>query len=158
MDRRPSDTPRSDVYAALDSERDYQDSRWNAETTTSEGKHSLEEWIVYMENYLAEAKQILSRLSTQIAHPQALGIIRKVTAMGVACMEQHGAPQRAGHERNSGQATLHAEFLAQHAACKALVAELISQGKGGHHHETVEAVARANTWKEAAERLLATAL
>jgi hypothetical protein len=89
-------TPRADVYAALDSERAYQDTRWNESTTTSEGKHSLEEWIVYMEDYSAEAKHLLSRMSTQEAYPKALEIIRKVTAMGVACMEQHGAPRREG--------------------------------------------------------------
>ncbi len=85
---------RAEVYAAIDGEREYQDRRWNADTTTSEGKHSLEEWIVYMEDYLAEAKHILSRTAWQDGQSKALDAIRKVTALGVACMEQHGAPQR----------------------------------------------------------------
>jgi len=93
---RQFSVPRSSVYAALDSERAYQDTRWNESTTTSEGKHTFEEWIVYMEDYLAEAKHILSRESTQSAYAKVQHIMRKVTAMGVACMEQQGAPRREG--------------------------------------------------------------
>jgi hypothetical protein len=79
---------REDVYKLIDDERDYQDLRWNRETTSSE------QWIVYMEDYLAEAKHILSRQATQVADPQAMEIIRKVTAMGVCAMEQHATRPR----------------------------------------------------------------
>jgi len=79
---------REDVYKLIDGEREYQDSRWNAETTASGGLHAPEEWIVYMEDYLNEAKHILSRENVQTAYPKAMEIIRKVTAMGVAAMEQ----------------------------------------------------------------------
>lgn len=85
---------RAEVYATINGERDYQDSRWNAETTTSAGQHTFEEWIVYIEDYLAEAKHILSREPAQTAQPKVAHIMRKVTTMGVACMEQHGAPRR----------------------------------------------------------------
>ena len=85
---------RSEVYAALESERIYQDKRWTPETTASGGQHSLEDWLVYMEDYLAEMKHILSREAIQTTYPKALHILRKVTAMGVAAMEQHGAPRR----------------------------------------------------------------
>lgn len=87
---------RAEVYSSIDSERAYQDSRWNAETTTSEGKHSIEEWVIYMENYLNEAKQQLSRNVQQVGNVLAANTLRKVTAMGVACLEQHGAPKREG--------------------------------------------------------------
>jgi hypothetical protein len=79
---------RQDVYKLIDGERDYQDSRWNENTTATKGKHSPEEWIVYMEDYLAEAKHILSRESAPKAYEDAMAILRKVTAMGVAAMEQ----------------------------------------------------------------------
>lgn len=103
-------TPRADVYAALDSERDYQDQRWGP--TESQGLHSIEEFILYMEDYLAEAKHLLARAAQADAYPAALANMRKVTAMGVACMEQHGAPLRKiqpewrinekhAHDRNS---------------------------------------------------------
>lgn len=87
---------RNDVYDAIDSERAYQDTRWNDSTTTSGGRHSLEEWVLYMENYLTEAKHQLSRNAKQVAEPLALATMRKITAMGVAAMEQHGAPRREG--------------------------------------------------------------
>lgn len=87
---------RADVYAALDSERAYQDTRWNSQTTTSEGLHSIEEWLIYIENYVDEAKQQVSRNAKQVGDALAINTIRKITAMGVACMEQNGAPRREG--------------------------------------------------------------
>ena len=89
-------TPRNEVYAALDGERAYQQSLWNAETTISEGKHTFEEWFSYMRDYIAEAEHILAREAKQTAQPKAAHIMRKVTAMGVAAMEQLGAPRREG--------------------------------------------------------------
>ncbi len=37
----PRSTKREEVYAAIDSERDYQDKLWNPETTTSGGLHEV---------------------------------------------------------------------------------------------------------------------
>ena len=85
---------RQEVYAVIDGERKYQDSRWTPETTTSDGKHSLEEWFVYIEDYTKEAKHILSRQPKQTADVLALDVMRKVAAMTVCAMEQHGAPPR----------------------------------------------------------------
>jgi hypothetical protein len=85
-------TPRSEVYATLDGERAYQDTRWDPVAH----QHSPEEWIVYIEDYLNEAKHILSRESYETCHEKAMHIMRKVTAMGVCCMEQNGAPKREG--------------------------------------------------------------
>jgi hypothetical protein len=79
---------REDVYKLIDGEREYQDVRWNAETTASEGLHSPEEWVMYMEDYLTQARHILARENVQTAYPKAMEIIRKVTAMGVCAMEQ----------------------------------------------------------------------
>lgn len=88
---------REQVYRALDSERSYQADRWNEHTTMSKGFHSFSEWIAYMEDYLAEAKHILARMAVQDAQSQVTNIMRKVTAMGVAAMEEHGAPRREGY-------------------------------------------------------------
>ena len=85
---------RNEVYAAIDSEREYQQARWNPSTTTSGGIHSFSEWIAYMEDYLVEAKHILAREARQNSYPKVEHIMRKVTAMGVAAMEQLGAPLR----------------------------------------------------------------
>jgi len=86
---------RQEVYAAIDTERAYQDVRWNHETTTSGGFHSLEEWLVYIDDYSDEAKHLLSRMPRQDSDKQALEIMRKIAAMAVCAMEQHGAPRRA---------------------------------------------------------------
>lgn len=85
---------RNDVYSAIDSERDYQDSRWNESTTASKGQHSPEEWYMYMEDYINEAKHILSRENVQSAYPKAMNIMRKVASMAVCAMEQHGTEKR----------------------------------------------------------------
>lgn len=86
---------REQVYEAINSERDYQDSRWNENTTASKGQHSPEEWYVYIEDYINEAKHILSRENVQSAYPKAMDIMRKVASMTVAAMEQHGVNYRA---------------------------------------------------------------
>lgn len=99
MSRRTFKIPTTEVFKAIESERDYQESRWNPNTTTSSGVHSIEEYIMYMEDYLAEAKHLLSRNARQDSDGPCLDIMRKVTAMGVVCMEQNGAPQRKGFER-----------------------------------------------------------
>ena len=85
---------RQEVYDAIDTERDYQDSIWNAETTSSGGVHSPEEWIVYLEDYLAEAKTLLSRNSINKAKPEVLHIFRKCAAMLVCAGEQMGMEKR----------------------------------------------------------------
>lgn len=87
---------RADVYAAIDSERAYQDSLWNPETTPTEGVHHVASWLTYMRSYLDEAVNQVSRAADPGASEAALETIRKITGMGVACMEQHGAPRRKG--------------------------------------------------------------
>jgi hypothetical protein len=87
---------RQQVFEAINTERAYQDKKWTPETTISSGIHSIEEWIMYIEDYLDEAKHTLSREPKQICDPKALHIMRKVAAMAVACMEQNGAYNREG--------------------------------------------------------------
>lgn len=85
---------REEVYSAIDSERTYQDIRWLGDTTTSEGLHSPEEWFLYIEDYVNEAKHICSREPTQLAYPVVMDIMRKIAAMSVKAMEQHGTTKR----------------------------------------------------------------
>ncbi len=85
---------RNEVYAAINSERFYQDSMWNAGTTSTEGKHSVTEWLVYMQDYLTQAMSQVTRQADPKASQDALNTIRKIAAMSVCCMEQHGAPRR----------------------------------------------------------------
>lgn len=86
---------REQVYEVLDGERDYQDEKWGP--TPSQGQHSPTEYLVYMKDYLDEAMSDATRGVDPEATEQVLHDIRKITAMGVACMEQHGAPARESH-------------------------------------------------------------
>jgi len=85
---------RNDVYKLIDGERDYQEKKWNINTTESGGFHSFEEWVVYIEDYLSEMKHILARQPSSQVEMQAADIMRKIAAMAVCSMEQHGAPAR----------------------------------------------------------------
>lgn len=87
-------TTREEVYDAIDGERFYQEKKWNSATTTSGGYHSPAEWLVYMQDYLTEAFHQASRYGDPESRGLVLNTIRKITAMGVACMEQNGAPRR----------------------------------------------------------------
>jgi hypothetical protein len=82
------------VYEAINVERAYQEAKWNLATTSSGGRHSVTEWLVYMQDYLTEAMRIVSRNVDPGASVAALHSVRKIAAMGVACMEQNGAPPR----------------------------------------------------------------
>jgi hypothetical protein len=79
---------REDVYKLIDGERAYQEKIWNSETTESGGLHSPCEWLVYMQDYLTEALHMASRNPDPEATRMVMNNIRKITAMGVAAMEQ----------------------------------------------------------------------
>jgi hypothetical protein len=80
---------REDVYKLIDGERDYQDKKWCSGLTESDGIHtSACDWLVYMHDYIQEAMHFVSRNGDPEARDFAMENIRKVTAMGVAAMEQ----------------------------------------------------------------------
>lgn len=72
------------VYETIDKEREYQGLK------EGDNEHSVGDWLNFMDTYLHDAK----RAFTTGGETGALDELRKVTALGVACMEQHGAPQR----------------------------------------------------------------
>jgi len=83
---------RTEVYKIIDGERDYQDEKWGGR---NHGKtHDLESWIFYMEYFLGQTKEILSTELYTTSYPKAMEFIRKVTALGVACMENYDCPPR----------------------------------------------------------------
>lgn len=86
---------RQEVYDALDSERSYQQRRWPGDASKGEANagrgHEIASWLCYMQSYLNEAINLASHNSPETI---ALDAVRKVAAMGVACMEEHGAPKR----------------------------------------------------------------
>jgi len=85
---------RAEVYTLIDGERDYQNKRWNVSTTSSQGWHSSQEWLSFIQDYASEGLHLGAREADQVAYNKQLAIIRKIAAMGVAAMEQHGAPPR----------------------------------------------------------------
>lgn len=91
---------RSQVYAALDSERSYQIKKaQSVRPGAQELPKSLEAYVVYMEDYMRELKTQISRTWTPDGTaPYALHTLRKVTALGVAAMEHCGAPTREDEE------------------------------------------------------------
>lgn len=79
---------REQVYEALNSERAYQAYRWTGHS------HSVIEYLVFIEHYLNKAKALAT---TEEQGPWAvLDQLRKLTALGVAAMEENGVARRAG--------------------------------------------------------------
>jgi len=85
---------RDDVYKLIDGERTYQNAIWNEHTTASKGLHTPTEFLCFMQDYLTQAIHQVSRNGEPEASWQGLDTIRKIAALAVACMEQHGAPAR----------------------------------------------------------------
>jgi hypothetical protein len=87
---------RQEVYAALDTELDYQlaMSVKAHGDPAEEGRKKLEQFVLYMDDYLRELKTQLSRTWGPDAYKLSLDTLRKVTAIGVAAMAVHGAPHR----------------------------------------------------------------
>jgi hypothetical protein len=88
---------RKEVYAAIDSERDYQDSKWpQAEWDGSGIKPpnplTIGEFVLLMEEYCSRARSMWS--SEKKPEGLTLELVRKVAGIAVNCMEQHGAPVR----------------------------------------------------------------
>ena len=79
---------RKDVFFAIDQERDHQDKKWG---TLGEHPHEVGSWLTIMRQLLNDAERAYM---SQLGDIGALDEIRKVVAVGVACMEQHGVPPR----------------------------------------------------------------
>jgi hypothetical protein len=83
---------RETVYNVLDGERRYQiEGRGNAKRHEGQPEMTPGEYILCMEKCLADARAAWYAPNGGEA---CLDPIRKVTALGVACMEVHGAPPR----------------------------------------------------------------
>lgn len=71
------------------SERNYQDSIWNENTTSTAGKHTCLEFYTFIQHYLSIA---IAKVSTQAepkASQEAAEVIRKITAMAFAAAERN---------------------------------------------------------------------
>ena len=79
---------RSEVYSVIDGERDYQDRTWG---TIEQRPKQVGSWLTLMRHCLTKAE---TEWATTRGDEYALDEIRKVVAVGIACMEQHGAMRR----------------------------------------------------------------
>jgi len=77
-----------EVVSALKSERRYQNMRWSGHT------HEIEAYLVFMRSYMRELEDLRSRNDGEAVKEQSMHLMRKITTLGVACMEEHGAPVR----------------------------------------------------------------
>lgn len=83
---------RESAYAAIDSERAYQDAgAGNAERHAGAAQLTPGELILCMEKCLADARDAWYKPNGGVA---CLDYIRKVSALGVQAMELYGAPPR----------------------------------------------------------------
>lgn len=71
---------RSEVYKAIDTERDYQDKKW---AEFSDSNNSWADWTIYIEQHLRKAKEHIY----DSHNPKFLDEIRKIAALCVACAE-----------------------------------------------------------------------
>jgi len=88
---------RASAYRAIDSERDYQD-HLKADRTDfpTDGRrsvrHTVGDFVTMMQCYQNELVEAWTR---NPGDAPALDTMRKIGAIAVNCMEQHGAPRRA---------------------------------------------------------------
>lgn len=82
-----------DVFAAIRSERSYQDDTWNAD----EDEHSIAEWLLYIQDHLDEARQVATR-GPKEGQANESDLLRRIAALAVLAMEQTGAEVREGYE------------------------------------------------------------
>lgn len=103
-----STATRAEVYAALDSERDYQEDRKDeaaVEYVKACGAprtnwfHEVASYLTYIRDYLTQAEHVATRNWGPEADLKTMHALRKVATLCVACMEEHGAPQRERYER-----------------------------------------------------------
>ena len=78
-------TPRSEVYAAIDGERTYQDAKWPG------AKQSVAAWITFLSEYVREAQ---FRVTREEGDQGGLDSVRKIAALAVCCMEENGVVKR----------------------------------------------------------------
>src|SRR5690348_2933363 len=104
-------THRNIVYEVINEERDYQDSKWNEDTTASGGKHSNTEFLVYIRDYVEQALHYASRNSEQKVLPFTQDALRKIAALAVAAMEQNGVINRTHAPPTDSLSVINLDFV-----------------------------------------------
>lgn len=89
-----SKVSRQDVYAVIDGEREYQDQFIETDPSRHDSSlpsHTTGDYIVMLTTYIREAQDAWTRNG---GDEKALHSLRKIAAISVHCMEDHGAPKR----------------------------------------------------------------
>jgi hypothetical protein len=81
--------PRTQVYAAIDGERDYQDSL--PPSRTDGQPRTVGDYLTMLSYYLDQAR---ADWTMNPGNEPALAQIRKIAAISVRCMEEHGVIER----------------------------------------------------------------
>jgi hypothetical protein len=85
---------RAEIYAAIDGEREYQEGWKDPTLTDTQGIHSVQEFLSYIQDYTAEAIHVGCRRPDKVSVEFGLHNLRKIAALAVSCMEQHGVRER----------------------------------------------------------------
>jgi len=92
-------TDRSEVYAAIDGERKYQQERGSQEDWLPNEDKTIGDFMIFMQEYLGIGMRDYSHMAhVHGGREAALNNIRKVAALAVACMETHGVVTREEEE------------------------------------------------------------
>ena len=78
-------TDRTEVYAAIDTEL------WYQHTQFGENPHEIDTFATYIRRYSALLDEAVTSPNPDFIK---LAAVRKIAAIAVRCMEQHGAPKR----------------------------------------------------------------
>lgn len=81
---------RQKVYEVIDSERAYQDNKYGGVSNAL--KNTLGDWIFHMQRHLDDARKA-DNISF-VNHQEVLEELKKVVALGVACLEINGVVGR----------------------------------------------------------------
>jgi len=91
-------TLRESVYVAVDSEREYQDHMWRENAGLVEGQpvRTVAEELLMIEEYVARARKAWTDCPRDDEALTLTPMFRKIAAIAVRAMENHGAPGRDG--------------------------------------------------------------
>ena len=87
----PERTPRSEVYAVIDGERDYQENLPSNRSEDAKRTRMVSEYLTMLDHYVRHAQDAWT-LRAGIEEP--LQDMRKIAALAVRCMEEWGAKPR----------------------------------------------------------------
>lgn len=87
---------RTEVYALIDGEREYQDRMWaeNAGKVADAPVRTIAEELLMLEDYVARARTAWTNAPRATEVTVTADILRKCAGICVRAMENHGAPPR----------------------------------------------------------------